>query len=113
MLCFLQTLRKKIASAMSGKTYMFKHSINFYPLGDGTKRASIYNNNAALLRTDHEENPIRLENVFQVHKLSHAPVPEQAAIQLLRAVLSSKARPSPSRTLSASEQSSQLHFRTG
>lgn len=64
MLGFLQTFRERTASAMSGKTYMFKHNINFYPLGDGTKRASIYNNNAALLRTDHKENPISLENVF-------------------------------------------------
>lgn len=64
MLSFLQTLRTRTASAMSGKTYMFKHNINFYPLGDGTKRASIYSNNVALLRTDHKENPIRLESVF-------------------------------------------------
>lgn len=63
MLGFLQTLRKRTASAMSGKTYMFKHN-SFHPLGHGTKRASIYNNNAALLRTDHKENLIRLENVF-------------------------------------------------
>lgn len=80
---FLQTLRKRTASAMSGKTFMFKHNINFYPLGDGTKRASIYNNKAALLRTDHKENPIRLGNVFQVHKLFYAPAPEWAASQLL------------------------------
>lgn len=64
MLGSLQALRNRTASATSGKTYMFKHNSHFYSLGDGTERASIYNNNAALLRTDHKENPIKLENVF-------------------------------------------------